>query len=48
MTAVIQRVSGCRVVINGKTRCETKRGLLILLGISVTDTEADIGKLVKK
>ena len=48
MTAVIQRVKFCRLDIDGKTHCQIERGLLLLLGISAQDTEADLEKLVKK
>ncbi len=41
MIAVIQRVSESKVVIDGKTVGEIGDGLLILLGVFDSDTEAD-------
>jgi D-tyrosyl-tRNA(Tyr) deacylase len=38
MRAVVQRVSRARVVIDGETAGEIGRGLLVLLGITHTDT----------
>ena len=51
MRAVIQRVSGARVAINGSVRAVIGRGLLVLLGIEEGDTDEDIawlsGKIVR-
>lgn len=41
MRAVIQRVSEASVVIDGRTRGEIGRGLLVLLGVEEADTSAD-------
>ena len=40
MRAVVQRVSRCRVVVEGKTVGEIGSGLLVLLGIAQGDDEA--------
>jgi D-tyrosyl-tRNA(Tyr) deacylase len=42
MRAVIQRVSGASVSINGKIHSQIGRGLLVLLGIEDADTVEDI------
>jgi D-tyrosyl-tRNA(Tyr) deacylase len=51
MRAVIQRVSKAAVHIGGNEQALIGRGLLVLLGIEVGDTEADLewlcGKLVR-
>jgi D-tyrosyl-tRNA(Tyr) deacylase len=51
MRAVIQRVSKAAVHIGGNEQARIGRGLLVLLGIEVGDTEADLewlcGKLVR-
>jgi D-tyrosyl-tRNA(Tyr) deacylase len=51
MRAVIQRVSEAAVHIGGNEQARIGRGLLVLLGIEVGDTEADLewlcGKLVR-
>jgi len=39
--AVVQRVSSAKVTVDGKNVGEIRRGLLVLLGVSVNDTEAD-------
>lgn len=41
MRAVVQRVSSANVTVEGKTVGGIERGLLVLLGVSVNDTEAD-------
>lgn len=50
MRAIIQRVTRCSVVIDGKTFSTIGPGLLVLLGIEDADTEADVewlsGKIV--
>jgi D-aminoacyl-tRNA deacylase len=48
MRAVVQRVSRAQVAVEGKTVGEIKRGLLILLGVTHTDTEADADYLAAK
>ena len=48
MRAVIQRVSRARVTVNGETAGEIQRGLLVLLGVSQRDTEADADYLAGK
>jgi D-aminoacyl-tRNA deacylase len=51
MRAVVQRVSEAAVYIGGDQQAGIGRGLLVLLGIEVGDTEADLewlsGKLVR-
>ncbi len=48
MIAVIQRVSFASVTINNILKSKIDEGLLILLGITHTDSEADAEWLVKK
>ncbi|HEY6308973.1 MAG TPA: D-aminoacyl-tRNA deacylase [Candidatus Angelobacter sp.] len=48
MRAVIQRVSHCRVLVEGKVVGEIAPGLLVLLGISKTDNEAAADYLAEK
>ncbi len=48
MIAVLQRVSSARVVVDGETVGEIQRGLLVLLGVSVADREAESDLLAKK
>ena len=48
MRVVIQRVSEARVKIAGVTVGEIGRGLLVLLGVAPTDTEADAQWLAEK
>lgn len=48
MRAVIQRVSGAEVVINGQVHDSIGTGLLVLLGIEATDTHEDIEWLTGK
>lgn len=48
MRAVLQRVSNCRVEIEGETYSSIKNGFLILLGVKNGDTESDAVKLAKK
>src|SRR5215831_14751630 len=40
MRAVVQRVARCRVVVEGQTVGEIGPGVLVLLGVGKTDTEA--------
>lgn len=48
MRVVVQRVSKASITINQKKVAKIKEGLLILLGITATDTKEDIQYLVKK
>ena len=48
MKAVIQRVTFASVNVEGKIVSEIEKGLLVLLGISPSDGEADIQWLSKK
>ncbi|MBR6245835.1 MAG: D-tyrosyl-tRNA(Tyr) deacylase [Bacteroidales bacterium] len=48
MKAVIQRVCSASVSIGGEVRSQIGRGLMILLGVAVGDTEEDVDYLVKK
>jgi D-tyrosyl-tRNA(Tyr) deacylase len=48
MRAVVQRVSKARVSVAGETTGEIGRGLLVLLGVSQNDSQADADYLVDK
>ena len=48
MRAVVQRVSRARVTVNGEISGEIGRGLLVLLGVSREDREADADYLAEK
>lgn len=48
MKALIQRVSEASVDIHGERVAEIGQGLLVLLGITHADTEAEVEKLAKK
>ena len=48
MRAVLQRVSRARVVIDGETVGEIGRGLLVLLGVTHTDTPEQARWLAEK
>ena len=48
MRAIVQRVSRCRVTVEGNVVSEIGAGLLVLLGISKTDNEAAADYLVEK
>ena len=48
MRAVVQRVNRCRVTVDGSVVGEIGPGLLVLLGVSKTDTEAAADYLVEK
>jgi len=48
MRAVIQRVTRASVTINNKIRSEIKSGLLVLLGIEVSDNETDVEWICNK
>lgn len=48
MRALIQRVTAAKVSVDGKTVAEISRGLVILLGIGVGDTQAKAESLAQK
>jgi D-tyrosyl-tRNA(Tyr) deacylase len=48
MRAIVQRVSRCRVTVEGNVAGEIGAGLLVLLGVSKTDNEAAADYLVEK
>lgn len=48
MRAVVQRVSGARVEVDGEIAGAIGRGLLVLLGVAKTDTAADAAYLADK
>jgi D-aminoacyl-tRNA deacylase len=48
MRAVVQRVSRAAVVIDGETTGAIERGLLVLLGVTATDSQADVRWLAEK
>ena len=48
MKAVIQRVQHAAVAIGGKTEAEIARGLLVLLGVTQTDTDEVACSLARK
>ena len=48
MRAVVQRVSRAKITIHGWTSGEIGLGLLVLLGVGQTDTEADVNYLAQK
>ena len=48
MRAVVQRVSGASVTVEGAVTGEIGRGLLVLVGIATDDTSDDIGWLAGK
>ncbi len=48
MRAVIQRVSRAKVTVSGEVTGEIGKGLLVLLGISQSDTEADVAYMADK
>ena len=48
MRSVVQRVRSARVEIEGECVGEISEGLLVLLGVSVDDTEKDLDYMVKK
>ena len=48
MRAVIQRVRRCRVTVESRTTGEIGPGLLVLLGVGKSDTEAAADYLAKK
>jgi len=48
MRAVVQRVSGACVRVNGEIAGQVSHGLLVLLGVAREDTEADADYLAQK
>ena len=48
MRAIVQRVSRCRVTVDGNIVGEIGAGMLVLLGVSKTDSEAAADYLVEK
>ena len=48
MRSVVQRVSRCRVTVEGKTAGEIGAGLLVLLGVGTGDAEPAADYLVEK
>lgn len=48
MRAVIQRVSRAKVTVDGQITGEIGKGILILLGVSVKDSEKDAAYLLEK
>ncbi len=48
MRAVVQRVSRAEVNVNGSTSGEIGLGLLVLMGVGHSDTEADVNYLAEK
>ena len=48
MRAVVQRVSRARVIVENQTVGDIGNGLLVLLGVSVSDSESDADYLVEK
>jgi D-tyrosyl-tRNA(Tyr) deacylase len=48
MRAVLQRVTQARVTVDGKTVGEISRGLVVLLGIALDDTQGDADYLAHK
>lgn len=48
MRAVLQRVSRAKVTVDGEITGEIGRGIMVLLGVSRTDSESDVSFLVDK
>lgn len=48
MRAVVQRVVGSRVLVDGETTGEINKGLMVLLGVEEEDTEADADYMAEK
>ena len=48
MRAVVQRVAGARVLVEGETVGEVERGLCVLLGVADGDDQAVAGRLAGK
>lgn len=48
MRALVQRVSGASVTVEGEEIARIGRGLLVLLGVHADDTEEQANKLIRK
>lgn len=48
MRACVQRVSQCSVTVDGQIAGHISRGLLVLLGVTHDDTQADVDYLAEK
>jgi len=48
MRGVVQRVSRAKVTVDGEITGEIGQGILLLLGVSATDTEKEVQYLVEK
>ncbi len=48
MIGLIQRVSNASVAVEGKTIGEIRAGIMLLLGVEKTDTQAEVEKLANK
>ena len=48
MKAVIQRTAYCRVTVDGRETGSIQKGLLVLLGVSDSDTEKELDYLAEK
>ncbi|MDA3924901.1 MAG: D-aminoacyl-tRNA deacylase [Kiritimatiellae bacterium] len=48
MKALIQRVSEASVEVDGKVVAQIEQGLLILLGVTLSDGSAEVDRLVRK
>ena len=48
MRAVLQRVSRAKVTVDGEITGEIGRGILVLLGVGINDSEAEVRYLVEK
>jgi len=48
MRAVVQRVTRARVTVDGRTTGEIERGLVVLLGVGLADTDSDARYLAEK
>ncbi len=48
MRAVVTRVDSARVTVDGETVGEIGKGFLVLLGVSVEDTEAQADKIADR
>lgn len=48
MRAVVQRVSRARVSVEGRVTGDISRGLLVLMGVARSDTEADVTYMARK
>jgi D-tyrosyl-tRNA(Tyr) deacylase len=48
MTAVVQRVSGASVTVDGRETGRIGKGILLLLGVEQGDTDGDLDYIVRK